>query len=189
VHLLPVQGALFRGHILKITHCNVEYDISHLAGRVIEMGVWTGKHGALVQAEIEVRFACHCYTGSSSDEPDPGTWSLREGREWRVFDVHRHSLSFHIPDIIETLIRSPRKSIQHVRGRHNFKIFQLGLKGVKPGEKYYIFMKIERTNRTGKPGFHQVKLSVESAYPKANIVAGDWRPQFGTAIEEILGIR
>ena len=56
-------------------------------------------------------------------------------------------------------------------------------------KKYYVFFKLEQTNRQGTPGFHQIKLSVESAYPKDNIVAGDWKPPFGKAVEEILGLR
>lgn len=174
---------------MKIKHCNVEYDISHLNGRVLQMGNWIGTRQQLVQVEVEAKYSCHCYTESALSEPEREMWSLRERNEWRVFDSARHSLSIHVPKIIEALIQKPNKQIQKVSGRHNFKVFQLGLNGVKPGEKYYVFFKIEKTTRIGTPGFHQVRLSVESAYPKDNIVAGKWRPPFGTAIEEILGLR
>lgn len=174
---------------MKIKHCNVEYDISHMTGRVLQMGAWIGEQKQLVQAEIEIKYACHCYTESSPTEPPPEMWSVRERNEWRVFDIPRHSLSVHVPTIVEALIQRPNKQIQKVSGKHNFKVFQLGLKGVKPGEKYYVFLKLEKTSRRGTPNFHQIRLSVESAYPKGNIVAGKWRPPFGTAIEEILGLR
>jgi hypothetical protein len=160
-----------------------------MAGRVLRMGTWVGEGKQLIQAEIELKYACHCYTESSLTKPPSEMWSIRERSEWRVFDVPRHSLSVHIPRIVEALVQRPNKQIQKVSGRHNYKVFQLGLKGVKPGEKYYVFLKLEKTSRVGIPGLHQVRLSVESAYPKDNIVAGNWRPPFGTAIEEILGLR
>lgn len=174
---------------MKVKHCDVEYDISHMNGRVLPMGKWIDARQQLIQVEIEAKYSCHCYTESSLFEPEPERWSVREQHQWRVFDLTRHSLSFHLPKIIETLIEKPTKQIQKVAGRHNFKVFQLGLNGVRPGEKYYVFFKLEKTSRAGTPGFHQVRLSVESAYPKGNIVAGKWRPPFGTAVEEVLGLR
>ncbi|CAI9417609.1 hypothetical protein ANOBCDAF_04023 [Pleomorphomonas sp. T1.2MG-36] len=174
---------------MKIDHCNQQYDLSHLNGCVLKMGAWIGEKKQPVQAEVEIRYSCHCYTVGSSMIPPAEMWSIREKKEWRVFNIQRHTLSIFLPQIIQTLVHQPTKQIQKVSGRHNFKIFQVGLHELKSGEKYYAFFKLEQTNRQGTPGFHQIKLSVESAYPKDNIVAGDWKPPFGKAVEEILGLR
>lgn len=174
---------------MKLTHCDVEYDISHLSNRVLRLGEWTAENGSLLQAEVQIRFTNHCYTTRAESEPDDGMWSTREGTVFRVFNVERHALSIHLPDILETLVSRPTQQVQRVSGRHNFKIFQVGLEGLKRGERYYIFFKLERTMRIGLTGFHQVRLFVESAYPRDNLVAGKWRPPFGKAIEEVLGLR
>lgn len=174
---------------MKITHCGQQYDISHMSGCVLAMGAWTGENGLPILAEIEIRYSCHCYTEASEVPPPLGAWSTREPRSWRVFSITRHQLSIFLPQIIEAVVHEPRRQIQRVSGRHNFKIFQVGVEGLRPGEKYYAFLKLEKSHRSGAPGFHQVRLSVESAYAKDNVVAGDWKPPFGKAIEEILGLR
>lgn len=174
---------------LKLAHRGAQYDVSHLAARVVAMGAWTRADKQPLNVEVEIRYSCHCYTVDSQDAPPAGAWHLREPREWRIFDEQRHALSAHIPDIIETLVRHPTKQIQQVSGRNNFKIFRVGLDGVRPGERYYVFLKLTRSSRIGSGGFHQIRLSVESAYPRHNIVAGKWRPPFGTAVAEVLGLR
>lgn len=174
---------------MKITHCAVDYDISHLSARLLRLGAWTGENGSLLEAEVGIRYANHCYTTLSETPPPSGMWSIRERNVFRVFNVERHALSVYLPDIIEALVARPTLQVQRVSDRHNFKIFQVGLEGLKRGEKYYVFFKLERSNRVGLGGIHQVRLSVESAYPRDNLVAGQWRPPFGKAIEEILGLR
>ncbi len=114
-----------------------------MAGCVLQMGAWIGEKKQPVKAEIEIKYSSHCYTEASTIAPSPEMWSVRERNEWRVFNVPRHILSIHLPKIIQTLVHQPNKQIQRVSGRHNFKIFQVGLNGLKPGEKYYAFIKLE----------------------------------------------
>ncbi len=82
------------------------------------MGTWIGEKKHLVQAEIEIKYSCYCYTESSLTEPPEGMWSVRERNEWRVFDILCHSLSVNAPIIVEALIQNPSKQIQKVSGRH-----------------------------------------------------------------------
>lgn len=140
-------------------------------------------------AEIEIRYACHCYTEAAYLEPDEGSWSVRERNEWRVFNKARHAFSLHLPPMIVGLVQNPKKPIQKVSGRHNFKMFHLTVPGLNPGERYYAFLKLEKTARVGAEGHHQVRLSVESAYPRQDVVSSNWNPPFGRAIEGVLGLR
>jgi hypothetical protein len=121
-----------------------------------------------MQAKAETdaeNYACHCYTEAAYLEPDEGSWSVREKNEWRVFSKARHAFSLQLPPMIVGLVQNPKKPIQKVSGRHNFKMFHLTVPGFNPGERYYAFLKLEKAARVGAEGHHRVRLSIESAYP------------------------
>lgn len=151
---------------MNIQSGGVFYDLSHLktAHRQAEVEL---RGGFLKVLSLEFRFSNHCYTRTiQPGEVVPDAEKIRDGSEqdprYRVFDMHRYNLSFHLVGVIDALIQAKGKVFDSPH--HNFHHCQV----IQAGERidYVIFMRAQKVREMPK----RIQVHVESAYaydPKA----------------------
>jgi len=138
-----------------VAYQGAEWDLSHLKSFAFKVGLG-------VQVDVVVIFSCHCFTHGVDRDPRelveiPSEEIYRDGREVRVLDPRRYSLS---RDILHPLVhRLPAQKIVVANdSQRNFLTREMGVGDER--QTYAIFFDVEKDRDRAK----RLILRVQSAY-------------------------
>lgn len=152
----PCETATWR----PIVYAGKTYDLAHLNSRVVSYEIQAKGTQPARSYLADVLFSPHCFTrGLPKNEPHDRQLEYRDGRELRLFDEERWTLSFQLPEIITEL---PDRRCQFGTGhQQNFLTVELVTDSGEPVD-YSVFFTVTRSSSKGR-----LNLFVQSAYLRA----------------------
>jgi hypothetical protein len=131
----------------------VPLDLDHLEPRTLAFHV--EKVGRVLA--IDVRFSNHTFTVAFEEGVHDPAYRIMDHNRPRAYDPERHALSHGLPAMIEAL---PGAAVHLTRSDRNYVYFAATTTAA--GQHYPMFFGLRRSPSNGA---HQLRLTVESAYP------------------------